>query len=49
MEHNFSKNSGKCIYCQIIGCKEGLREHIFNKYSGKCDFCGCMNNNNNNN
>ena len=43
---NFNKHSGKCEYCQILGCKKGLYEHNFNKYSGKCNYCGQINQNN---
>ena len=40
--HEFSKISGRCKNCSIIGCEKGLIHHDFNKNSGKCKFCNII-------
>lgn len=40
--HKFSDIDGKCDFCNILGCKNGLINHRFNHIDGKCDFCDIL-------
>ena len=40
--HKFGSYTGKCSYCDLLGCKYGLVNHEFGSYTGKCKFCDVM-------
>ena len=42
--HKFGMYTGKCSYCDLLGCKYGFINHKFGDYTGRCKFCdviGC--------
>ena len=40
--HKFGTISGKCTYCDILGCKYGFINHKFGNISGKCSYCDIL-------